>query len=111
MCYFFIGLSVHVVCVRVPNRKNFLKGFSIPGHESVTSMAIDCLIRFNGEEPNDCLKSTRTIGLLTESTLVPMPSIPNLNAQELLDASSFPDDPTRVSDGLAKGIKGYVNKC
>lgn len=111
---FLLGFPSMLFALEYQIEKTFLKGFSIPGHESVTSMAIDCLIRFNGEEPNDCLKSTRTIGLLTESTLVPMPSIPNLNAQELLDASSFPDDPTRVSDGLAKGIKGYVNnenKC
>jgi hypothetical protein len=87
-----------------------LEGFSIPGHETVTSMAIDCLIRFDNKKPKDCLKGTRTIGLLNDKAQLGLPSIPNLNAKELLDASSFPDDPTRVSNGLKKGIKALVSK-
>lgn len=111
---FFLSSSVQSIALEYQIEKKLLEGFSIPGHETITSMAIDCLIRFNKKEPKDCLKSTKTIGLLTSTTLVEVPSIPKLNAQELLDASSFPDDPTRVSDGLVKGIKSFVNnenKC
>jgi hypothetical protein len=91
--------------------KAFIEGMSVPGHETVTSMGIDCFNKASGEFPTNCLKKPSYIGLLNEKTTIDIPKIPKLNAQELLDASSFPDDPGRVGDTLKGGAKGFfLNK-
>lgn len=91
--------------------KAVIEGMSVPGHETVTSMGIDCFNKASGEFPTNCLQKPTFIGLLNERTNIDIPTIPKLNAQELLDASSFPDDPGRVAATFKGGAKGFfLNK-
>jgi len=91
-----------------------IEGRSVPGHETITSMGIECFNRTLGALPANCLNKPSSIGLLNNKTQVKIRAIPNLDAQELLDASSFSDDPGRVAQSHLSGAKGFFlnnEKC
>ncbi len=80
--------------------KPVLEGASTPGHETLTSLAIDCLQieGENGAQPSDCLGDKQSIKAYRsmQSFVVPSISGEAISAEEMMDASSWPDDPTRL---------------
>jgi len=96
--------------------KFVLKGQSSPGHETITSLAVECVLSHEDLEspPKNCLKSKQKITGFTTNKELNIPSITGgvVTSKKLLDSSSWPDDPTR--QGSFYGAKAKINlvrKC
>lgn len=81
-----------------------LEAASTPGHESLTSLAIDCLKQYESSDkkPSECLNGQSQISEYRTDKNIVIPSISadNISAEELMDVSSWPDDPTRLGSYL-----------
>lgn len=88
---------------------------SSPAHESITALAISCLVQYEGEFPaKGCFNSLDSIGISETDKVLHFASIDDqpIMGRELLDAVSWPDDPTR--QGGLHGLKAKINielKC
>ena len=96
--------------------KPIFEGQSSPGHETITSLAIECARshRNTNNPPQNCLNSKTEIHEHSSSESIIIPSIKGgeLTAKSLLDASSWPDDPTRQGDFYgAKAKLNIERKC
>ena len=96
--------------------KPILEDQSSPGHETITSLAIECVLSHNDKNspPKDCLRSKNEIYEYISELNIDIPSIKGgeIPAKRLVDASSWPDDPTR--QGSFYGAKAKINidrKC
>lgn len=84
--------------------KPVLESVSTPGHESITSLALDCLHQsgLSGQKPTNCLQGKDIIGAYKSdhSFVVPTISPQKITAEELMNVSSWPDDPTRLGGNI-----------
>lgn len=80
--------------------KPVLETASTPGHESLTSLAIDCLNQKSSADtrPTACLSGQGKIEAYRSEQRFTVPAISSksITAEEMMDASSWPDDPTRL---------------
>jgi hypothetical protein len=81
-----------------------LEAASSPGHETLTSLAIDCLNKTSAKDkkPANCLNGQVNIEAYRTDSSLSIPSISDksISAEEMMDASSWPDDPTRLGSYL-----------
>lgn len=88
-----------------------LQGKSTPGHETLTSLALDCVAKFNAKDarPEKCLGDLDSIDkyITKKGVIIPSISSEEIAALSILDASSWPDDPTR--QGSYYGAKAKIN--